>query len=169
MSREVETQVRTVIVFPDNRYETCRKLNFCRVTNALAGQLDPVRERRFERIGHARCGNNHSAPGVLETNDELRGWNTGRLVQLPLGYKPGFDRRTIRVRPLSFTVSQLVGNVDRQIAKCRKHEGKFGLKLPRALAAGIVVQPEPSLRRSLPGGAVSEPSKACVLNSNRLS
>src|SRR3954452_23570651 len=94
-----------------------RQLKFGAVAVAAAAHLRAVREGRAERGGHARRRDDCRPPRLLEAEDELRGHDALRLVELPLDDEAPFERRATRVRALPLAEPQLVGDVRGQVAE----------------------------------------------------
>src|SRR6476620_11739171 len=106
-----------------------RQLKLRRVAVAVAINLDAARKRRSKSDRHVCGGHDRRALLVFEAEDQLRGSDARRLIELPLQHGATLNSRLLRIHALPFTESQLIRNVSRQVSESRQHDRDLGLKL----------------------------------------
>src|SRR5439155_24415169 len=131
---------------------------------AAAANFSAAGKRGQEKSRHICPRNDRSASRVFETDNELRGRYVGSSIELPLKHRTALQARLLRVRALSFTESQLVGDIRRQISKTWENDREFRTESEIARATELVIEAKPRLRNARVRRAIAEAAEVCILD-----
>src|SRR5437868_4548808 len=149
-------KVAAIIKFAGQCEPARGQLPFSVPAIGIAAATRPPRKRRLVRCRNISSQHNGGAVPMFKTEDELSGRNIRRMIQFPLRNDASLHFRLAAVRPLPFTVAELVRKIGRArlLAAGRQNHRNFRHQLE---ATEIMRVSKTHLRRALQGITKSQP------------